>query len=706
MEIGYYGFLARRVPPARLLATAARRALRAARGQVGGPFPVEPGRLLAALGCATPPALDALLARPRPARPPWTPAALRAALDRHLPGEAERALARAEEAARGRLELFGRKLDVHAPGVGTGGRPRTRWQEDPATGRPFPPRGTGGLDPKPAWAVGRGEHWVALACGAVLAEGARRAAYEEALAASVQDFHGANPAGEGIQWSCPMEAALRAVNLVAARWLLSALPRRYDPAFAEATAALLAGTGRLVLARLEDGGAVPNNHLAADWVGLLACAVGLREWPEAPRWRALACAGLARELERQVHAEGTSFEGSLPYHRLALELFSTGLLLAHGAGRGLGPAYVARLRAAFRALRALLSAGGELPQIGDNDSGRILAFRARGGLEGASLLPLGAALLSEPALLARPGPGDAVEVAWLLGPAALARLARARPGPPPGSASFPRGGFHVLRDGGLEVSVSCGENGQGGLGGHSHNDKLALEVFVRGARAVCDPGSPGYTGPGADRDLYRGTRAHATVCVDGLEQAPLPAGRPFALPEAAGARVLSFSPGGDGAPGPAFEGEHRGFLARAGVLHRRAVRLAAGGAAITDALLGEGVHAVELRWPFATDAVRARALTAAERRALLPLLRIAAPGHPLLAGFAAEVSLGEGRRLLVALALPPGLVPTLAPAPWSPGYGERAAGTALVVTGLAACPARLTTLLLPSGEEERRSGSR
>jgi hypothetical protein len=688
--IGYYGFLATRVAPQRLLATAARRAARLATNLVAPPLSPARDRLLNVLGCDGAPALARLLARPRPGPPPWTPRTLRAALERHLPGEVARALARAQAVAEGRLTVFGEEVCVSRPSGGTD------WQLDPVHGGRFPgwaPSGAlpqaPGLDPKMAWAVGRGEQWVALAQGAVLdGRGGRDLA--AALSASIRDFAVENPVGHGAHWTCAMEAALRAWNLALALWILSARGAPLDPELAVEASRLFVATGRFVLAHLEDDTAVPNNHLAADWLGLLACAEALPEWPEAPRWRTLALAGLASALREQVHEDGTSFEGSLPYQRLAAEIFSAGAILARAARRPLGGAYARRLAALFRSTRALLSSSGEIPQIGDDDSGRVLALRARGLTEGGYLLPLGAALSLDPSLLVEPRARDAAEVAWLLGPRALDALARMRPGPRPGSASFPEGGFHALRRGRLEAVVSCGSNGQRGIGGHSHNDKLSFVLFAGGALAVCDPGSPSYTGDPELRNAFRATRAHATVVVDGLEQAPILPERLFALPDVSQARLVAFDPDG---PAAILIGEHRGF-ARAGVVHRREIAVFGRGVVVVDRLAGGGVHAVELRWPFAAPGATLRPLDAAEARAVERLARPARLRWPVDAARAVEVSLGAAGRLLVAFACPPGLVPEVGPSLRSPGYGRLADGSTAFLAGALTCPAALGTILL------------
>ena len=345
----------------------------------------------------------------------------------------------------------------------------------------------------------------------------------------------------------------------------------------------------------------------------------------------------------------------------------------------------------FRAARILLARSGDLPQLGDNDSGHVLALRARGPTEGGYLAALGAALFHDPALrVAGAPPGDRVEAAWLLGPEALAWLGRAGGEAVPRSASLPVGGWHVLRRGPFEAFVSCGRNGQRGLGGHYHNDKLSLELRVDGVLAVADPGTPCYGRDPALRNAFRSTRAHATVSVDGLEQAPLPADRIFALPEAAGARVLELALGGEV---ERLVGEHRGYLARAGVVHRRELLVSAAGLVVLDRLEGAGEHAVELRWPLAPPASRLHVLADDEAAALAALARLAGLRPPDPAR-AVVVPLGAAGRLLLAFVLPPGLEVSVGPSLRAPGYGALVDAATARIAGRIGCPATLATVFL------------
>jgi hypothetical protein len=649
---GYYRYLAARLPPQRLLATAARKAIRAARGRLPSPpLAPPPGDLLQSMEAADPAALAELL-RAGPHLPLGAAAhlpALPEALDRWFPGEREAIRRRAAEAREGRLAIFGSTVDVAA---GNGG---TRWR----LAHP---------DIKRSWALGRGEQWVLMACAGA-AHPAERAAWAEAIARSLRDFLEQNRPGTGLHWSSPMEVALRALNAALAHALLRNAPPLAAPTFALDLCTLLVASGRFVLRHLEDDTPVPNNHLAANWLGLLACALTLPQWPEAARWRSLAERGLDDVLLLQTHPDGATFEGSVPYHRLALEIFAMATVLRGGAPP--------RLASMFRAARSLLFQNGELPQIGDNDSGRTLPFRPRGALDGSHLPPLGAALLGRPEWLLHPAPAGCEEVLWLLGPPALARLLSARPGPAPGDVAFPGAGFFMLRRDGLEAAVSAGPNGQRGVGGHSHNDKLAFELRCRGRLVICDGGSPGYTGDPRVRDAFRSTRAHATVMVDGEEQSPLPSGRPFALPDMARAEgALLPLP-----QGHAFAGSHRGYR-RLGVIHRRWMALLHGVALVDDLLEGDPgrEHHFALHMPLPDEQARVR----------IP----SADGKPI--GWRA-IELGPAHAPVawMAITAPPWLQLSLEPALYSPGYGQTRPSLTVTLAGRGQCPLRIATAIIP-----------
>jgi uncharacterized heparinase superfamily protein len=86
-----------------------------------------------------------------------------------------------------------------------------------------------------------------------------------------------------------------------------------------------------------------------------------------------------------------------------------------------------------------------------------------------------------------------------------------------GLAVFEESGFVVVRDGPLWLAFRCGVAAPAYLPAHAHADALSLQLWWRGRPVLVDPGSYSYDA-GADRDWFRSTRAHATVCVDGRDQ--------------------------------------------------------------------------------------------------------------------------------------------------------------------------------------------
>jgi uncharacterized heparinase superfamily protein len=80
--------------------------------------------------------------------------------------------------------------------------------------------------------------------------------------------------------------------------------------------------------------------------------------------------------------------------------------------------------------------------------------------------------------------------------------------------------------------VRCGDVGQNGNGGHSHNDACSFELSY-GRPFVVDCGTYVYTSDAAARNEFRSTRAHNTVIVADSEINPLTSQGLFTLRQVA-----------------------------------------------------------------------------------------------------------------------------------------------------------------------------
>jgi len=138
---------------------------------------------------------------------------------------------------------------------------------------------------------------------------------------------------------------------------------------------------------------------------------------------------------------------------------------------------------------------------------------------------------------------------------------------------FPDFGLYIFRNERLFLSVRCGGVGQGGRGGHAHNDALSIELNVDGRDLIADPGTYVYTSLPQRRNQYRSVRAHAAPRLRGepgdLDRAL------FLLPDRMRAECLYFGPAG-------FAGVHHGY----GVPVYRVVALREDSVEVLDAVEG------------------------------------------------------------------------------------------------------------------------
>ena len=440
---------------------------------------------------------------------------------------------------------------------------------------------TDSSDAKVPWELSRGHQFLTLARAATLYE---QDEFADELERQLAHWIAANPPGFGINWTNPMEVAIRAVNWIWAIRTLEAF-RPIDPRLRAIVTASLQAHARHLAKNPEGSPLLRSNHYLSDILGLLALGAYVDGDPSARRWFTRAHIAFERQILEQVLEDGVGFEASTSYHGLALEIFLIAKHIASEVGEPFSRRYDVRLGQMLEVSRSIRHPDGRIPLFGDGDSGRILP----GGFDRRPthdpLLWLGAALVGRQAPLEGP---PAAEVAWTLGMRAWEAVAEVAPAGEP-AAAFQNGGLYVLRRKGVHAVVRCGDVGQNGLGGHGHNDALSYE-FGYGAPFVVDSGTYSYTSDPAARNLFRSTAAHNSVVVDGTELNPLPDDDMFHLPQFAHPVVETWD---DTARMIRLVALHDGYRDLAGgVIHRRAFELdrETGELSVIDELQGSGDH--------------------------------------------------------------------------------------------------------------------
>jgi Heparinase II/III-like protein/Heparinase II/III N-terminus len=534
-----------------------------------------------------------------------------------------------------------------------GGYTPIDWDLDPVSGIRFP-RGIPhtrwnfermrpkGADIKFPWEISRCQHWPLLG-QAYRLTGDDRYALE--IVHELRDFMQANPIGVGVNWTCTMDVGLRAANWALGLELIRSCRTLPDDWWAESYKALF-DHGAFIECNLENNYEVTSNHFLSNVIGLFYLAAVFRDLPRGAIWNRQCRTWLAEEMTTQVLADGADYESSVPYHRLVSELFLGAARLADYGGQPLPESLLQRLRTMVALLAAVVRPDGLMPQIGDADDGRLHILSGYGTWQPQDprhLFGPAACFFSSPDWMRLAGDVGAWEAAWWgFNPPAQTL---SEPAHRDGACHFPDAGWVVMRQQSHYLFISNGIVGTNGFGNHKHNDQLGFEYHTGGRPWLVDAGSYVYTSDPEARNLFRSTRSHNTVMVDGEEQNELRPDSLFRMFEKANPERGELAEH-DGLL--EYCGRHQGYTRLPDpVVHQRAFRFVpeTGALTVLDMLTGRGTH--RLRWHFHF-----------------------APGVSVVPRGPGRFDM-ERSGATLTMSAPPELRPVVVPAWYSPSYGVR-----------------------------------
>jgi Heparinase II/III-like protein/Heparinase II/III N-terminus len=525
--------------------------------------------------------LRALQARIERARPAASPAGPRPHLDASpafwiqagASPEGGACITAAERISEGWLDVLGlRDVDLGSP---------PRWNRDLKTGIEAPLAFGKDLDYRNpdlvgdiryVWEPNRHAHLVTLARAYALSGQAK---YAAALAEQIDSWLVACPWRYGPNWSSSLEVARRLSNWSSAWQLLGGIHSPFLQREDEFTARWLTSIYQHAefIAGWLSLHSSANHHLIGEGAGLLLAGLCWPHWPRARAWRETGKAILEREVQAQVAPDGAHREQSLACHQLVLDALLACLLAGRRNAEHFSPAFEARVEAMVDYLASVMDAGGNVPKIGGGDDAFFLDLIPRASPQ--SLLATGAVVFKRGDFKLKALRLDERSRLLLDADAeAQFELLDAEKTRLPLRQAFPEGGSFVLgcefdTPEEIRIVADAGPLGYRSIAAHGHADALSFTLSAGGREFFVDPGSYAWHAHPVWRHYFRGTGAHNTVRIDGVDQS-VSGGSFLWLNKARAACSLWLS----SADKDSFEGWHDGYMRLDDpVKHRRLIEL-------------------------------------------------------------------------------------------------------------------------------------
>ncbi len=245
-----------------------------------------------------------------------------------------------------------------------------------------------------------------------------------------------------------------------------------------------------------------RNHRTLELYAIFLAGVALPEMAQAASWRRFALEQTVANMQTDLLPDGVHCELSTDYHHLALRNWLHVRTLAVRNGVPLPPRMDELLERALEFSLHVHKPDGVVPSLSDGDARNWRALLA----QGADLFKRD-------------------DMRWVASGGAHGRA------PDRLLAHFADSGYSVLRSSWgrgpedfADAQYLVFDSGPLGEGNHGHLDCLSFELAAFGRSLIVDPGRYTYSEAADDdsatnwRVHFRGTAAHNTVCVDGLQQ--------------------------------------------------------------------------------------------------------------------------------------------------------------------------------------------
>lgn len=412
--------------------------------------------------------------------------------------------------------------------------PQIDWHIDVKTGKRWPLKPWSEIDirngfkiggPKFVWEINR---LYGLPVLGFAYRSSRQEKYARKIISTLRHWLEENPYPLGVNWTSGIELGIRVANLI---WGLSFLQGYSFSREEKDTLTRFLWLHGRHLYRFPSKYSSNNNHAIAEAFGLFLIGTFFPFFHEAKKWSSFGQNVLEHESARQILPDGGSYEYSTTYLSFVIDFFLLFKLVCDRQNIAYETVVNTRLESSCEFIHSLMDCGGQIPNIGDQDSAILVNFGLNNQQNFQSLLNTGAVLFNRPEFKRDNFPDFKTQI--LLGdqkfPAVQTTTRRKITG-----IFLPDSGFSVIRDTITQRELVLVGNatplGMPPLFAHGHLDALSFTLSYAGLEFFVDPGTYLYHSGGKWRRYFRSTAAHNTIRVNKTELTDMPGDFMFGKP--------------------------------------------------------------------------------------------------------------------------------------------------------------------------------
>ncbi len=304
-----------------------------------------------------------------------------------------------------------------------------------------------------------------------------------------------NPINCGPNWRCSQEISLRVLNWTFALHFYKNTSVLTPECFSRIIHSIY-WQMRHVAAHIHfSRRVVRNNHALTETLALYTVGLFYPFFPESSRWKKDGQRWFEQEIAYQIYADGTFLQFSMNYHRVAVQLLTLAIQVAHENGERWDDVVYDRARKSLHFLRTCQDdVTGWLPNYGNNDGALFFSLTESHFRDFRPQLNALEEVLSSTSLRLT----DAVSPQTTV----------------EGAEAFDNGGYYVLRDTGTLTFLRCGHYKDRPF----QADNLHLDLWVKGENILRDAGSYLYNTDERWTRYFAGTASHNTVMLGDYDQ--------------------------------------------------------------------------------------------------------------------------------------------------------------------------------------------